>query len=59
MLTKNQIDEARKKAMMNFEKASIVLTEEEKRNIEVADFGLGELDLTGLEIVTYLTTQRN
>jgi len=35
-----------------------VLTPEEKRDIEVADFGLGDLTHTGLQIVTYINTER-
>jgi len=34
------------------------LTEAEKESIEIADFGLGELERTGLEIVTYVNTER-
>ncbi len=39
-------------------RAGIVLTDEELERIEVADFGLGELERTGLEIITYVNTQR-
>ena len=58
MITKNRFDEARNKALAYFDKAGIVLTQEEKERIEVADFGLGELDSTGLEIITYVNTDR-
>jgi len=58
MITKEQFEQARKKALDYFEKAGIVLTEEEKANIEVADFGLGDLWNTGLEILTYVNTGR-
>ena len=34
------------------------LTEEEKDRIEVADFGLGEVEKTGLQILTYINTNR-
>ncbi|RKN80558.1 D-lyxose/D-mannose family sugar isomerase [Paenibacillus ginsengarvi] len=40
------------------EKAGIVLTAAEKAEIEVADFGLGHLDSQGLELVTYINTDR-
>ena len=49
---------ARKKAAEFFEKAHIILTQKEKDSIEVADFGLQELEKTGLEIVTYVNTTR-
>jgi D-lyxose ketol-isomerase len=38
--------------------AGIVLTEAERDNIEVADFGLGRLDEIGLQLVVYLNTER-
>ena len=39
-------------------KAGIKITPEEKGRIEVADFGLNELEKTGLEIITYVNTER-
>ena len=41
-----------------YNKTGIVLTPEEKQNIEVADFNLGELERTGLAVVVYVNTQR-
>jgi len=58
MLAQKQIDEARKKTLTYFEKVGIVLTKEEKANIEVVDFGLGDLEHTGLELVVYVNTDR-
>ena len=58
MITKEQFELARKQALDYFNEAGIVLTEEEKTNIEVADFGLGDLWNTGLEILTYVNTDR-
>jgi len=58
VITKHQYEEARNKALEYFEKAGIVLTEEEKQNIEVADFGLGDLKNIGLELITYVNTER-
>lgn len=37
-------------------KTGIVLTPEEKEGIEIADFGLGEVESQGLEIVVYANT---
>lgn len=51
-------EEARRRALEFYEKAHIVLTEKEKETVEVADFGLGELKTTGLELVTYVNTDR-
>ena len=57
-MTEQQIGHARKRAIEYLNRAGIVLTEAEKQNIEVADLGLGELEQTGLEIVTYVNTDR-
>lgn len=46
------------KAIEYFKKAGIVLTEKEKANIEVADFGLGKVNDIGLQLVVYINTQR-
>ena len=52
------IEEARRRAQDYLNRAGIVLTDEEAANIEVADFGLGEFMETGLQLVTYVNTQR-
>ncbi len=57
-MKKSLYEEAREKALAIFEKAHIVLTETEKSNLEVADFGLNDLYHTGLELVTYVNTER-
>ncbi len=51
-------ESARARALSLFEKAGIALREDEKQNVEVADFGLNDLMRTGLELVTYLNTAR-
>ncbi|MCF6466229.1 D-lyxose/D-mannose family sugar isomerase [Clostridium sp. Cult2] len=38
------------------DKANIILTDEEKEKIEVADFGLGKFEETGLGAITYVNT---
>lgn len=58
MITKNEYEKARKQALSYFEKLNIALTEKEKENIEVADFGLSDLYNTGLEILTYINTEK-
>jgi len=45
-------------ALSYYKKAGIALTPAEQENIEVADFGLGELERTGLQILTYINTER-
>lgn len=47
-----------KRALEFYEKASIVLTEQEKKSLEIADFGLDELETTGLELITYVNTMK-
>jgi D-lyxose ketol-isomerase len=51
-------EEARERAAGLLERAGIVLTPAERAGIEVADFGLGQLEEIGLQIVTYVNTQR-
>ena len=47
-----------KKALAYYEKANIVLTDEEKARIEIVDFGLDIVDEMGLQILTYINTDR-
>src|ERR1700719_3165833 len=58
MLTQQQLTDARARAREYLERAGIVLTPDESEHIEVADFGLGELETTGLELVVYVNTER-
>lgn len=58
MLTREQVETARSRAKEYLDKAGIALRPDEAENIEIADFGLGELERTGLEIVTYVNTDR-
>ena len=51
-------ESAARLALELYEKAGIVLTPAEKANLEVADFGLGDLEHTGLQIVVYINTER-
>jgi D-lyxose ketol-isomerase len=57
-LTKQQYEAASAQALAYFARAGIVLTEDEKNRIEVADFGLNDLEHTGLELLTYINTER-
>jgi D-lyxose ketol-isomerase len=58
VLTHEQIQDARQRAAQMLDEAGFVLTNEERGNIEVADFGLSELEQTGLEVVVYVNTER-
>jgi D-lyxose ketol-isomerase len=58
MLTKSEFENAKNKSLEYFDKAGIAISEKEKGNIEVADFGLNRLDEIGLEILVYVNTAR-
>ena len=58
MLTHSEIIHARRRAAAMLEQAGIVLTSAEQAAIEVADFGLSQLEQTGLEVVVYVNTER-
>jgi len=58
MITKKHYRKAQSKALEYFDKAGVILTGEEKAKIEVADFGLGNLNETGLELIVYVNTER-
>lgn len=49
---------AAEKALCFFKKAGIAITKQEAEKIEIADFGLNDLENTGLQILTYVNTDR-
>jgi D-lyxose ketol-isomerase len=51
-------DEARERAAAMLADAGVVLTERERDDLEVADFGLGRLDEVGLQLVVYENNDR-
>lgn len=57
-LKRSEVKQAQSRAADLFGHAGIVLTSQEREGIEIASFGLGDLDLQGLEIVTYVNTER-
>lgn len=57
-MKKEIYENAKTEALIYFKRAGIALTDAEKDNLEIADFGLGELRSTGLEIVVYVNTER-
>ena len=58
MITRQQVQSAQERAARMLHQAGIVITPEERLTIEVAEFGLGELEQTGLELVVYVNTDR-
>lgn len=58
MLTRKEHTAAQRRAAALLADAGIMITKAEKAALEVADFGLGELDATGLQLVTYVNNDR-
>lgn len=57
-MKQSQVKAMQEKAIALYKAAHIVLSDAEKANIEVADFGLGEVETTGLQLITYVNTER-
>jgi len=53
-----QYTELQNIAQEYYKKASIQITDEEKGNIEVSDFGLDNIYKTGLQLIIYVNTKR-
>lgn len=58
MITREEYEEAREATLGMLRRAGIAVTREEEQRIEVADFGLNDLKRTGLQILTYVNTDR-
>ena len=58
MISRKQFEETQARAAQMLEEAGIAITPEERKNIEVADLGLGELERTGVQILTYINNDR-
>lgn len=58
MITRAEVTAAQSRAATMLRDAGIALTVTEETQIEIADFGLGELDRTGLAIVVYVNSDR-
>jgi len=58
MLTRQQLLQAQDRTRDVLDRVGIVLTAQEAATIEVADFGLGEIETTGLQLVVYVNTER-
>ncbi len=57
-MKRSEIASAQKRAIEMLAEAGIAITEKEKQELEVADFGLGRLETEGLEIVIYANNDR-
>jgi D-lyxose ketol-isomerase len=58
MLTRETLEHAQARTAEILAAAGIVITTEERARIEVADFGLDELERTGLQLLTYENNER-
>jgi D-lyxose ketol-isomerase len=58
MIKRSEVRKAQARAADMLTKVGIELTTAERNNIEVAEFGLNELEQTGLELVVYVNTDR-
>ena len=58
MITRAEAEQARRRAAAMLREAGIVLTPQEEATIEIAELGLGELERQGLQLVTYVNTDR-
>ena len=57
-ITRSELREAQGRALEYLGQAGIAVTPEERQRIEVADFGLGRLSSIGLQLLTYVNTER-
>src|SRR6185369_17675521 len=58
MLTRDEVNQRQQQSFDLFRQAGLVITANEKEQIEIADFGLGEFERTGLGVLVYVNTQR-
>ena len=58
MISGGEHAEVLRRTWAYFERTGIVLTEAEKQAIETADFGIGDIAATGLEVLVYVNTDR-
>ena len=57
-MTRTEFKQQVNAALQLYQKAGIVLTEREKENIEVCDHGIGMVEKVGIQLLTYINTER-
>lgn len=57
-MTREQIEKYQDITRDYLSRAGIVLTSQERHNVEIADFGLEEFETMGLSLITYVNTER-
>jgi D-lyxose ketol-isomerase len=58
MISREQYHAAVDRSVQMLQQAGFAITTAERERLEVADFGLGQLNQTGLEVLTYVNTER-
>jgi len=58
MITKEKAEELKEKSLTLLKKAGIIITDEEYKNMEVVDAGLGIPEKIGLQIIVYENNER-
>ena len=58
MSHKQEKEQVLKEVLTYYSQAGIAITKEEEARIEIADFGLQDLLNTGLQLLTYINTER-
>lgn len=58
MLRRSELESAQARTAEMLDCAGIIITPQERANIEVVELGLSELERTGLQIITYVNTER-
>jgi len=58
MLTQSVYESVVQRALKFLDRAGIVLSEAEKEQVQVAEYGMDMLDHIGLELVVYVNTER-
>jgi D-lyxose ketol-isomerase len=58
VLRRSEVEGARRRAAAALAEVGITITPTERETIEVADFGLGDLERIGLQLIVYVNTER-
>ena len=58
MISKQEYEDLTATVVKYYNQAGIIITNEEKNRIEVADFGLQDVRRTGLQLIVYINTDR-
>jgi D-lyxose ketol-isomerase len=58
MIKRSKVEELKRKSKEILDKAGIIITEDEYKNMEVVDCGLGIPEEIGLQIVVYVNNER-